>query len=327
MVAPVLDNENKHSTRHFLSCDWGTSSFRLRLVNINTGKTIARLSNSFGIKKIHDQWLEVESNRIDYYQSFLKQQIDELKKESGPNTDRLPLVISGMASSSMGIQELPYSNLPFQLDYPNLHIKTLESTSQFPYRTYLVSGLCTQSDVMRGEETELVGLFATLDIERGCYILAGTHSKHVWVKDKAVTDFKTYMTGELFDLLLSKSILSQSVKQHSKTDPGPAFTKGVNACSNENLLHNLFSIRAHDILNQTNPTDSIDYLSGLLIGTELKDLDQKQIGTIVLAGNQRLQKYYAKALDFLKLRYTQADPSVSDNIISRAHSIILNQQN
>lgn len=232
-----------------------------------------------------------------------------------------------MASSSIGMKELPYSDLPFNLDQPNIYADTINATPQFPHDIYLISGLRSKSDVMRGEETELIGLFESTGITKGLYILAGTHSKHAFVKNSRVTDFNTYMTGELFDLLISKSILSGSIPEKSPKNPGPSFKEGISTSLDENILHTLFSIRAGDVLNQSNIIDNYDYLSGLLIGTELQDIRQKSPGKIVLAGNKSLRKYYAEALDFLKLSYTEVNSSNSYNSTSLGHSIILNQLN
>ncbi len=328
MVASAQDNITNHKTgdnlRYLLSCDWGTSTFRLKLFNIKSAEIVAGISNEQGIKKVYERWSELEKpqDRIAYYCSFLKQQIDDLQKNCDQHIDGLPVMISGMASSSIGMHELPYGGLPFSLDHPDVKSEFFEADDQFPHDTYLISGLQSSRDVMRGEETELIGLFATAGFSNGLYLLAGTHSKHVIVTNEKVTDFKTYMTGELFDLLTSKSILSNSVTK-PRNGPGPAFKKGVTSSLNSNVLHELFTIRARDILHRSDPAENYDYLSGLLIGTELKDIRQEQAGKIVLAGNEWLQKYYTAALNILDLNFNQIDISNTGNITSLGHLAIL----
>jgi 2-dehydro-3-deoxygalactonokinase len=335
MVTSRPPHINGAKLRHFLSCDWGTSSFRLRLVEIKSVEVVAGISNNKGIKKVYEQWSATSApqDRIAYYCSFLKQQIEDLQKKisdlpgkSNQSIDGLFIVISGMASSSIGMQELPYGRLPFSLEHPNVKSEFFEADEQFPHDMHLISGLKSARDVMRGEETELIGLFETKRISDGLYILAGTHSKHVFVEDEKVTDFKTYMTGELFDLLAFKSILSDSVAI-PKDGPGDVFEKGVRSSLNSNILHEFFTIRARDILDKSDPADSYDYLSGLLIGTELKNIRQRKgQDEIVLSGNPQLQKYYAAALHMLDLCFSRIDSSATENIIPTGHLKILNQR-
>lgn len=321
----TLENKPGYNISYFLSCDWGTSSFRLNLVDAQKGNILYTISNSFGIKKIYDQWESSKEpmDRIDYYRTFLKQQIEDLKNKCSRSIEQPPVFISGMASSSIGMKELPYVPIPFSINEPNLTVEVFEATKSFPHNIYLISGLQSEADVMRGEETELLGLFTTTGITNGLYLLAGTHSKHVTVLEKIIIDFKTYMTGELFNLLSSKSILSNSLKSSENGDPGPAFKEGVADALNSNLLHQLFSIRATDLIGQSNPVDNYNYLSGLLIGTELKDIQHLQEVPIVLAGNRQLQKYYTTALDLLNINYIIPGLSYQE-ITSLGQSIIFN---
>src|SRR5699024_6673774 len=144
---------------------------------------------------------------------------------------------------------------------------------RFPYALYLISGLRSSGDVMRGEETELLGLHAALHITDGLFLMAGTHSKHIVVENNAVIGFKTYMTGEFFDLSSSKSLLSNSVTMDRDAVPDRNFEKGVEEAQKENLLHSLFSIRARElILSSPDKSNNYAFLSGIVIGTELRDI-------------------------------------------------------
>lgn len=332
MVAAALDNKTVHTTPFFLSCDWGTSSFRLKLVASDTGRVITAIEDESGIKEIYKRWTayDGDSNRIDFYQSFLKQKIEELKKTSPVAVDYPPIILSGMASSSIGIKELAYAPLPFELENPNLNTEMVEATDRFPYDLYLVSGLCSSEDVMRGEETELLGLHSTLNITDGLFLLVGTHSKHMVVEDRAVIGFKTYMTGEIFDIISSQSILSTSVAadMDSTAAPGRDFKKGVEEAQQKNLLHSLFGIRARDLIRDTSDKGSnYDFLSGLLIGTELKEINPPKQDQIILWGNSQLQRYYAAALDALGLDVIQPDIKAEEDITSLGQCTVLRQIN
>lgn len=280
-----------------------------------------------GIKKVYNRWIAYDGplSRTDFYLNFLQEKIAELEKQSQNNFSRLPLLTSGMASSSIGIKELPYRPLPLALDNPKLNVETFEASSRFFHELHLVSGIRSSEDVMRGEETQLLGLSSILDISNGCFLLTGTHSKHVFIKDGVLIAFKTYMTGELFDLIASLSILSDSISVQDKNIPGPDFEKGVAVSQDKNILHSLFTIRVRDLLRDTEKTDNFAYLSGLLIGHELKDIATDPPKKLILWGNAALQTYYSTALDLLGLNYLQPDIESTKDITSAGHRIILNQ--
>ncbi|SMO61955.1 2-dehydro-3-deoxygalactonokinase [Fodinibius sediminis] len=314
--------------RHFLSCDWGTSSFRLRLIASASGKTIHAISETKGIKKFYKSWSSNRdsSKRLDYYLAFLGKQIEALEQSCSSELDRsIPVIISGMASSSIGMKELPYSSLPLSLVHPELNIHHVQPSERFSRDAYLVSGICSSNDVMRGEETELLGLASRLASKNGFYILAGTHSKHLRVKDNHLTAFKTYMTGELFDLIASKSILANSVDMRSDPVPGHGFKAGVKDAQQENLLHALFSIRAQDLLHNTGKPRNRDYLSGLLIGTELSEVVASEPARVILWGNSRLQRYYADALEVLGIDFIHPAIKGDEDITALGQRIIFNQ--
>src|SRR5690606_30413274 len=107
-------------------------------------------------------------------------------------------------------------------------------------------------------------------------VLPGTHAKHVLIKDQQTKRFKTYMTGEFFDLLASQSVLSASVQEGGDiNDPvnRKNFIEGVEAARLSNPLHAAFMVRTRQVLHQMPAQQNYHYLSGLLIGSELKELD------------------------------------------------------
>lgn len=325
MVAGTMENKASSLPSAFMSCDWGTTSFRLKLVETESARILAEVSGDRGIKKIHDQWTaqQKSSSRSDYYRTFLGKQITKLQAKTNQPLSSLPLLISGMASSSIGIRNLPYGKLPVSLDSPNLKVDTIKPDRQFPHPLYLISGVQSSEDVMRGEETQLIGLSAITEVNTALCLLVGTHSKHVDIADNILTGFRTYMTGELFDLLSTRSILSHSVEDPGAVGPGPAFEQGLQDSRQNNLLHALFKTRTHDLLDQTMPSDSYDYLSGLLIGTELNEVDAHHRQKILLWGDQRIARYYAAALDIFNINYLHPDLDPATDVTAQGHRVIL----
>jgi 2-dehydro-3-deoxygalactonokinase len=205
-----------------------------------------------------------------------------------------------MASSSMGFIDISYNTLPFSVDGKSIQTAFIPAAKAFEHDTWVVSGLRSAHDVMRGEETQLIGSVEPGDfVKNEIFIFPGTHSKHLVVKNNQVVDFKTYMTGEVFDLLVRQSILKNAVETPVDTlgayDP-KSFTSGVNAAKTANLLHAIFKVRTNQLFDVYNKTENFNYLSGLLIGAELNDLFDADAETINLVCEKKLGAYYHSAL-------------------------------
>jgi 2-dehydro-3-deoxygalactonokinase len=160
---------------------------------------------------------------------------------------------------------------------------------------------------MRGEETQLIGCIDENENGERLYIFPGTHSKHVTVKENKAVDVKTYMTGEFFELLTQKSILSNDIKEGEYLSENniAIFKKGVRDSIHTNLLHNSFLIRANSILGKSSKEENYYYLSGLLIGTELKELVGFK-SWISIVGNKLQSELYCRALNELGIKQIQS---------------------
>ena len=291
----------------FLSCDWGTTAFRLRLIETESIRVIAEESTKQGIAETYQSWKQSgrsEEARLPFYLQIISERINAIEQKTGASLKHVPLIISGMASSTIGMTDLPYKHLPVFTDGSNLTIHTVEPTDAFRNKTILISGVRTEDDVMRGEETKLVGCAAgTKNNELHVNIFPGTHPKHVEVQNGEATAFKTYMTGEFFELLSKKSILSVSVKEGGNIQSGQnlqSFEKGVKDSIQSNILHNCFLVRTNEVFKKLTAEQNFYYLSGLLIGAELKDI-MGFAGNITVVANETLSSQYVLALRILGL--------------------------
>lgn len=307
---------------YLISCDWGTSSFRLYLVQASDGSILQEVREGLGIKELMTQWQKSGTpDRLAFFLQYLEFRIYLLSKKGEIVLDELPVFISGMASSSIGMLELPYAQLPFALDGSDLLIRQLQHDSA-PKRAYfLLSGLRSQSDVMRGEESQLIGLAGHFQKKSAVAILPGTHSKHVYVEAGRIVNFRTYMTGEFFAILCQHSILQSSLAAAEAGAPfdEASFTKGVQAALQDNLLSASFHVRTNELLHQWNAQSNFNYLSGLLIGCELRDLPAGE--SVYLCGGGRLQRPYALALALIgRQEYQVLDAAAVDAAVARAHA-------
>lgn len=299
----------------FLSCDWGTSSFRLRLIQADDLTTIAEEKGGPGIADTYKQWQQGAAGREGFYAAIIEDKITSMAQKLDTPLHYIPVVLSGMASSSIGMADLPYKELPFDLNGADLQVKILN-------RYIVISGARTASDVMRGEETKAVGCASLLadTIQEQLLILPGTHPKHIVIKDHTAQRFKTFMTGEFFDLLSTRSVLSASVEKGGDLNE-ELFIEGVKTGQTADLLHASFMVRTNQLLKKIPPQQNYSYLSGLLIGAELKGAEPGM--PVYLVGGETHTPLYALACRTLRIGITGHIDA--DDALIRGQRIILQQ--
>jgi 2-dehydro-3-deoxygalactonokinase len=308
--------------RQFLSCDWGTSHFRLKWVD--GGKVLRQIQDEDGCKRLHQSAnLEPSANRSALFEEKMQIALEQSVTFSSI-TEPVPLIISGMASSSIGWKDVPYARVPIPLDGSDLKVEIL-SWKQHSWisATYLISGITTDKDMMRGEETEAIGLLSSIPKRpsEAVLLLPGTHSKHLKISDDVLRDIQTYMTGELYAVLSRHSVLAASVAPESPLMED-GFLAGIDAAMHQGFAANVFQTRARQVLRGRPPPENASFLSGLLIGTELKDLGSTQ--EILLGGAPPLRELYGKALKHLGVPNWRAfSDAECENAVVRGHEVIL----
>lgn len=313
-----------------LCCDWGTSSFRLQLMNMLDCQCVAEIQSPIGIAGMFDKWAAMGKSmtRGEFFRRELGEQIELLTTKTGSNLTNVPVVLSGMASSSIGMEEIPYANLPFAVDGSQASVRHFEPRPDFPHDIFLISGISSQNDVMRGEETQLIGLIVLLDsmdrsMTDAICIFPGTHSKHLWVKNGHLIQFKTYMTGEVFDLMAKRSILKDSIDLIEFPDFSPAtiqaFRQGVQESKSSTILNSLFTVRTNQLFDKWTKGENAFYLSGLVIGTELNPLAKQDNWPLILCGGSNLSAFYELALDELNL--ANRTRTIPTSLMDRAASV------
>jgi 2-dehydro-3-deoxygalactonokinase len=302
----------------FISCDWGTSAFRLRLVNAETKEVLASIKTDQGNAFVYNDWINnhQQEDRLSFYSNILADGVRALEQEYNQTLADTTIVISGMASSSIGMMELPYKDLPFHLDGSDVLTEVIAPLPHLKHRILFISGAKTREDVMRGEETKLLGCDIDNKQDKQLLILPGTHTKHVLVESGTVIDFKTYMTGELFNLLSTKSVLAASVVKEETgqtSNDASFFIKGIKEAAGNNMLNSIFHVRTFRLFEYHSPEQNYHYLSGLLIGSELKELSDKKYSRITLVATGVLAPLYRQALEALHIevnKETDADKAL-----------------
>lgn len=220
-------------------------------------------------------------------------------------------LMSGMVGSRQGWVEAPYIKCPVAFTALATNITWIEASTE-PLRTGIVAGLCGESagvpDVMRGEEVQIFGAAASLGVESGTLVLPGTHSKWAVLERGEITAFRTYMTGEVYALLRQQSILSRLMPTHEQDRlDASAFRAGVHASERGSLLSMAFSARTLGLFEQLSPEALPSYLSGLLIGEEMRSRPRVSgdvTTPIIVVGSPALTDRYGLAADVLGLATT-----------------------
>jgi 2-dehydro-3-deoxygalactonokinase len=296
-----------------LGCDWGTTSFRLTLCEAATLAVRAEVRSDEGVAITFRDWKESgagdATTRERYFRRRLGVHLARLSQTAGMAIEGLPVVVSGMASSTLGMQELPYAGMPYALDGRDAVYRHFVRDEDLPHDILLLSGVRGPADVMRGEETQVLGLMSLLAADglrpdHARVLLPGTHCKHIHIEGEAIVSFQTFMTGEVFGILRQHSILADSVDTepltgHSAADVD-AFTEGVRSSLESPFLHALFSVRTNQLLDRFDRRRNTYYLSGLLIGSELQSLSRGDDAPIILCSSHQLD-VYRFALDALGL--------------------------
>ena len=216
---------------------------------------------------------------------------------------KLEVLICGMAGARQGWLEAPYLEAPTDLR-GLLEGAVHPDMGHSPIRASILPGVCQKAgadNVMRGEETQLLGLASLNPGYSGMVCMPGTHSKWAQLSGSRIERFSTAMTGEMFELLRTHSVLRHSLTG-DLDGPGRAdgFKAGAEAglAHPEQLLGTLFQVRAGSLLSSRQPDWCAGFLSGLLIGTEVGS-NRHLIGDqpVPLIGAPALCALYAQVLE------------------------------
>ena len=212
--------------------------------------------------------------------------------------DGIPVLICGMAGARQGWREAPYLKTPTRLDALHEGAIRIDASGDIRILPGIAQAQADRPDVMRGEETQLLGV--TEPDFAGLVCIPGTHSKWIRIEQGHVVEFSTYMTGELFSVISQHSILAHAVEKDSPSaaDSGPV-REGLAAAlaAPSGLSASLFRLRAAQLLAFEQRADGAARLSGLLIGTEIADvLHRYGAQSLRLIGTGQLGRLYEAAL-------------------------------
>jgi len=269
-----------------LALDWGTSSARAYWLGAE-GVVLDQSEAPLGVQKVSDGDFASALSRI-----------------CRSRRSDLPVIACGMIGSRQGWVEAPYRDCPADFDAIAAALTPVPGTP-----VQIVPGLLCRDaegvpDVMRGEETKIVGTLEQGLAQRGVVLMPGTHSKWALVAAGAVQSFMSFMTGEIYAVLREHSILGRLATANGGTPDDGSFARGVRHSLRQGaaLTHDVFSARTLALTGELAPGGISDYLSGLLIGAELGAArtwlaaNEAQALAVTLLGDDALVSRYSAAL-------------------------------
>lgn len=313
MRKPISEQEQHTLCKAYCALvDWGTTSFRLWVVD-ESGVVLAESRGREGMLHAAEAGFDL----------VLERHLQQLNVPAG-----LPVVICGMAGARQGWIEAAYLATPTRLDdiAANATIVTRRNAD-----TRILPGLShgdpAMPSVMRGEETQLMGLA----LEQGAALVCmpGTHCKWVEISDGTVTGFSTFMTGELFDVLASHSILKHAIDHGAgKMQPDTGFLSAVKTGFDnpDTAWAQIFALRAAQLLGLSQQEDGAGFLSGLLIGAEIGAALKLHPASerLILVASGQLAELYTAGLRHVGLQAElhDAEAATRKGLLAAAHAIM-----
>lgn len=267
-----------------IAIDWGSS--RLRAYRLDTdGAILEQRRTDLGVLSCDGRFAEVLASQVDGW-------------------DDARIMMCGMVGGRGGWKEVPYVECPAGArEIANAIVPLENGATAFAGRDLRIvpgmidRGSAPTADVMRGEETQIIGLLDRLGDGVHSLCLPGTHSKWVQVRDHAIASVRTAMTGEAYALFRNHSVLARLMPTNDPPFDTAAFDEGLRRSGDAGgLLHHLFGVRTAGLLGRLSDTQSPSYLSGLLIGHEIR-AQAPRPPCVHLIGNDRLLTVYAHALE------------------------------
>jgi 2-dehydro-3-deoxygalactonokinase len=288
-------------TTPLVGVDWGTTHRRGHL--LVDGSIVAEASDAQGALAARGRFPEA-----------LRELLDAL----GGEARQAMVVMSGMVGSAFGWREVPYLDTRVPLPELARHLAVLDDTGPGGAPRWIVPGYMLAQDghvdVMRGEEMQLLGAVA-LGHANGWFVLPGTHSKWVLLQQGRIARFWTFMTGELYGLLMSSGTLASAAGGTDAFD-GSAFDAGLDAQEGAAVSHALFGARARAVTGRMPRELTSSYVSGVLIAAEWRQMRRLMSdfegdatpGRVTVIGAPALQALHERAAARFDFTLSSLDP-------------------
>ena len=304
----------------YISVDSGTTNTRIALVQDK--KIIKTLKYNVGASKsIGDGSL---------LKNTLKEGISKLLAENGlSEKDVTKIIASGMITCEFGLCNLPHLPLPAGKEElrEGLHTELFPEISSVPF-TFVRGVKCSDgtpdnTDMVRGEETEILGLYRG----EGVYILAGSHTKLMWADENGkITDIKTLLTGELIAAVSGNTILKDAVDLSVGELSKEYLIKGYNYAAENGMGDALFKVRVLKNLFNNTPAEVYSFFMGAILSDDVSAVLRSSSKRIFVSGTKYIRKPIALILgEIADLDITEISETESEQATLRGQIKIIEE--
>lgn len=301
----------------FIGIDWGTTN--IRAWAMSSDGTVLKESTA-------DEGL-LTATELGFH-NVLTRHLDILGTPQGT-----PIMMCGMVGSRQGWVEAPYARAPASLD------QIASQAVNVPFDkadARIMPGVALYDsdapDVMRGEETQLMGIDPALLSGPTLVAMPGTHAKWVRMEGRHLTNFSTWLTGEMYAVFATESILKHAIQgeQNNVTIENPVFQKwALRALEGEGgVMGEVFKIRAATLLNGMTALDAAAALSGYMIGNEVRDAKRRfaeDVSRALMVGSGSIGALYRFALEHagFEVHQLSAEKTVQTGLTMAANQLLL----
>ena len=272
---------------NYITVDGGTTNTRISLV-VN-GNIVDTIKYNVGAGK------SIENKNI--LKNTIREGISEiLKRNNMQSSDILRILASGMLTSEYGIYTLEHIKTPVGIKklHEGMTETIISEISDIPF--VLVRGVKTDckgfedADMMRGEETELMGLADSLYSD--CvYVLPGSHSKIIKTNDMGeITEFSTMLTGEMISALSQHTILKTAVDLENAALDNKYLMKGFEYCKENGINKALFKVRVLNNMFSGTADEVYSFFLGVVLCEEILEIIKLKPKTVVIGGRKQIKK-------------------------------------
>lgn len=281
--------------KYYITVDGGTTNTRVYLVF--GGRVVCSLSLGLGSGDTLSKERLIPK---------LREAILKITAEGGIcENDVSAIIMSGMISSEFGVKAVSHVPVPAGIEEirGGAYFGVIDEISPIP--CCVIGGVrcfgdtLETSDVMRGEETELIGIMdkRSGDFNGGLFVLPGSHSKLISVDGAGrIKGFSTMLTGEMIAALSKSTILQSSVDLGSGEPPIDSLIHGYQYAVARGVNEALFKTRVlHSFIGKDK-----EYVYGFFMGAvlsgEITRICSLAEGRVIIGGRAQIRGAMARLL-------------------------------
>lgn len=277
----------------YITLDGGTTNTR---INLFDGTVIDSIKINMGAR------LGL-TDKIGLYNGIKEAIRELLVRNNLSEKDIEHIIASGMITSEGGLLKVDHVPAPAGLKELNKGIKVTQIPEITDIPFAFVPGVrmygktYADTDVMRGEETELYGINELMHIEgEAAYILPGSHSKLIFTdENERICDFFSALTGEMIASLSSGTILSANIDLKNARVNGMLF-EGYGYALEHGINKALFKVRILSNFMNGTVDDAYSFFLGIVLADEVEAVKKSKAQNVYIAGRAQIKEAEALLL-------------------------------